>query len=439
MKSNHPNILFLLPDQHRFDWLGCFSGPVSTPNIDMLAGEGMAFNQAYTPSPMCGPARACLASGRSYRNCGVKSNEFNYPLSIPTYYQTLREKGYFTAGVGKFDLHKDISPSNLHWGSDGSRLINEWGFSAGIDCEGKIDGVNSFKFHGKPMGPYLSYLQQQGVLEIYLSEHENREAHSNAYTTALPDHAYCDNWVAERGLDLLDRAPTDRPWHMVVNFVGPHAPMDITETMRSKCNNMGIPQPHNPFMPAKENTGRARRNYAAMIENIDRLTGSFVEKVKNRGEYDNTVIVYASDHGDMLGDHGKWGKGTWRDPAVRIPLIVRNPFSSYGGLRSNALVSLHDLTATFLDFAGCSQLDDMDSISFRPLLDGKCTEHREVLISEFGDWSLVFDGRYKLVLDSKKENLLFDLKTDPLEDHNIASKHPDIITKLSKSAYSDKS
>jgi arylsulfatase A-like enzyme len=190
-------------------------------------------------------------------------------------------------------------------------------------------------------------------------------------------------------------------------------------------------------MPAKENTGRARRNYAAMIENIDRLTGRFVEKVKNRGEFDNTVIVYASDHGDMLGDHGKWGKGTWRDPAVRIPLIVRNPYSSHVGLRSDALVSLHDLTATFLDFAGCSQLDDMDSISLRPLLDGKCTEHREVLISEFRDWSLVFDGRYKLVLDSKKENLLFDLKTDPLEDHNIASKHPDIITKLSKSAYSD--
>ena len=439
MKSNHPNILFLLPDQHRADWLGCFSGPVDTPNIDMLASEGMAFNKAYTPSPMCGPARACLASGRSYRNCGVKSNEFNYPLSIPTYYQTLRKKGYFTAGVGKFDLHKDISPANLHWGSDGSRLVNEWGFSAGIDCEGKIDGVNSFKSHGKPMGPYLSYLQQQGVLEIYLKEHENRVANSNAYTTALPDHVYCDNWVAERGLDLLDRAPTDRPWHMVVNFVGPHAPMDITETMRSKCNNMVIPQPHNPIMSDVENTERSRRNYAAMIENIDRLTGSFVEKVKNRGEYDNTVIVYASDHGDMLGDHSKWGKGTWRDPAVRIPLIVRNPFSSYGGLRSNALVSLHDLTATFLDFAGCSQLDDMDSISLRPLLDGKCTEHREVLISEFGDWSLVFDGRYKLVLDSKKENLLFDLKTDPLEDHNIASKHPDIITKLSKSAYSDKS
>ena len=100
-------------------------------------------------------------------------------------------------------------------------------------------------------------------------------------------------------------------------------------------------------------------------------------------------------------------------------------------------MSLDDLTATFLDFAGCSQLDDMDSISLRPLLDGKCTEHREVLISEFRDWSLVFDGRYKLVLDSKKENLLFDLKTDPLEDHNIASKHPDIIAKLSKSAYSD--
>ncbi|HCU80676.1 MAG TPA: hypothetical protein DGN60_05880, partial [Chloroflexi bacterium] len=419
------------------DWLGCFSGPVDTPNIDMLADEGISFAKAYTPSPMCGPARACLASGRNYQNCGVNSNNFNYPLSIPTYYQTLREKGYFTAGVGKFDLHKDISPVNLDWGVDGSRLINEWGFSAGVDCEGKIDGVNSVKFHGRPMGPYLSYLQSQGVLDIYLSEHENRDAHSNAYTTALPDHLYCDNWIAECGLDLLDNVPTDRPWYMVVNFVGPHAPMDITETMRTACDNKVIPQPHNPNMSVIDNTQRARRNYAAMVENIDTLTGRFVRKVKERGEYDNTVIVYASDHGDMLGDHGKWGKGTWRDPSVRIPLIVKSPARSVSGLRSDALVSLHDLSATFLDFAGCSKLDNMDAVSMRPLLEGIRSGNREVLTSQFGDWNLVFDGRHKLITDTKKEKLLFDLENDPLEDQNIAAENSDLVTKLSRYSHID--
>ncbi len=434
MKSNQPNILLLLPDQHRSDWLGCCSGPVDTPNIDSLASEGMVFENAYTPSPLCGPARACLASGRNYRNCGVQSNEFNYPLRIPTYYQVLQKQGYYTVGVGKFDLHKDTSPDNLHWCIDGSRLISEWGFSAGIDCEGKMDGVNSYKFHGKPMGPYLSYLQEQGVLDIHLREHEHRAVHSNAYTTALPDHAYCDNWVAARGLELLDGAPSDRPWHMVVNFVGPHGPMDITQNMRDKCENIAIPTPHNPIVSEEESSKRARRNYAAMIENIDRLAGRFVEKVKRRGEYDNTVIVYASDHGDILGDHGKWGKGTWRDPAVRVPLIIRDPFTAHRGLRSGALVSLQDLAATFLDFAGCSKLAGMDSISLRGLLTDRCIEHREALVSELGDWKLVFDGKYKLVMRRGRNSLLFDLVADPFEDHDLGTKRNKLIAGLSRYA-----
>ena len=428
--SNRPNILLLLPDQHRADWLGCVLGPVDTPHIDSLSSEGVIFNNAYTPSPLCGPARACLASGRNYRSCGVKSNSVNYPLEVPTYYQVLRNNGYFTAGVGKFDLHKDISPSNLFWEVDGSRLITEWGFSAGIDCEGKIDGVNSYKFHGKAMGPYLSFLQNQGCLDIYLKEHEFHHTHSNAYTTALSDYAYCDNWIADRGLDLLDSIPNNKPWHMAVNFVGPHDPLDITESMLSKSKNMVLPQPYNPNNSDKEYAERARRNYAAMIENIDSLIGGFIEKLKQRGEYNNTVIVYTSDHGEMLGDHGKWGKSTWRNPSVRIPLMIRDPYSIQGGLRSDALVSLQDLTATFLDFADCSELANMDSLSLRSLLDGRYSQHRDYLISELADWKLVFDGRHKLVQDKGSEDLLFDLNTDPYEDDNIASKRPDIIENL---------
>ena len=431
MKANQPNILLLLPDQHRSDWIGCCSGPVCTPNIDGLASEGMVFDNAYTPSPLCGPARACLASGRNYGNCGVRSNEFNYPLSIPTYYQVLQKKGYFTVGVGKFDLHKDTSPDNLHWCLDGSRLINEWGFNAGIDCEGKMDGVNSYRFHGKPMGPYLSYLQEQGILDIHIREHDNRAMHSNAYTTALPDHAYCDNWVADQGLELLDGAPSDRPWHMVVNFVGPHSPMDVTQNMRAKWEDITIPAPHNPIVPEEESSQRARRNYAAMIENIDRLLGRFIEKVKRRGEYDNTVIVYASDHGDMLGDHGKWGKGTWRDPAVRVPLIIRDPLARHRGVRSGALVSLQDLAATFLDFAGCSKLAGMDSNSLRPLLTDERNTHRDALVSELGDWKLAFDGRYKLVVRSGRNSLLFDLEADRFEDNDMGTRRTELIAKLS--------
>jgi arylsulfatase A-like enzyme len=221
---------------------------------------------------------------------------------------------------------------------------------------------------------------------------------------------------------------------MVVNFVGPHGPMDITQNMRAECKDITIPIPHDPIVSEEESSKRARRNYGAMIENIDRLAGRFVEKVKRRGEYDNTVIVYASDHGDMLGDHGKWGKGTWRDPSVRVPLIIRDPFVRHRGVRSDALVSLQDLAATFLDFASCSKLAGMDSISLRPLLTDKCIEHREVLVSELGDWKLVFDGRYKLVVRSGRSSLLFDLEADRFEDHDIGSKRMELIADLSRYA-----
>ena len=138
--TGRPNILFLLPDQHRFDWLGTNPVlPLRTPNLDRLGAQGVRFARAITPSPLCAPARACLAAGREYDRCGVPNNKFDYPLSQPTYYQALRDAGYRVAGVGKFDLHK----ATLDWGLDGSRLIREWGFTEGIDNEGKMDAIAS--------------------------------------------------------------------------------------------------------------------------------------------------------------------------------------------------------------------------------------------------------------------------------------------------------
>ena len=119
MNTQKPNILFVLPDQHRPDWLGCNPDlPVRTPNLDRLARNGIRFTNAFTPSPLCSPARACLAAGRDYGRCGVRNNRQNTPLSLPTYYQALRDAGYEVAGVGKFDLHKP----DLDWGLEGFLL-----------------------------------------------------------------------------------------------------------------------------------------------------------------------------------------------------------------------------------------------------------------------------------------------------------------------------
>lgn len=121
--TRRPNILFLFPDQHRFDYLGVNPDvPVRTPNIDALARRGIRFDKVVCSSPLGAPSRACLASGRRYHRCGVAGNECDYPLEHPTYYQHLRDAGYHVCGVGKFDLHK----STLDWELDGTRLISDW-------------------------------------------------------------------------------------------------------------------------------------------------------------------------------------------------------------------------------------------------------------------------------------------------------------------------
>jgi arylsulfatase A-like enzyme len=433
MSEKPPNILFFLPDQHRPDWLGCHGSlPLRTPHIDALARRGVRFTRAYCPSPLCAPSRASLASGRRYGRCSVLDNGQNYPLPLPTYYQSLREIGYRVAGVGKFDLHKDVTdPQNLDWGLDGSRLLEEWGFTEGVDNEGKLDGSNSYRHWGAPRGPYLQFLADRGLAETYVREHETRARSFGAYVTALPDDAYCDNWISENGLRILDAFPQGTPWHLVINFTGPHSPMDVTEAMRRGWGDAPLPPAHDNERDDPDGVLRRRRYYAAMIENIDRQVGRFVDAVARRGELENTVLVYASDHGEMLGDHGRWGKGVWYEPSVGIPLIVAVP-GAQEGLVSDELVSLHDLAATFIDYAGSARLPEMDAISLRPLLEGRKARHRPYVTAGLQHWRMAVDGRFKLVTGAPGSPLLYDLTDDPWEDRNVAADHPAIVQRLSR-------
>ena len=434
MKSTQPNILFFLPDQHRPDWLGTNSSlPLRTPNLDRLCAAGVRFSNAFSPSPVCAPARACLASGMDYERCRVPSNKENYPTDLPTYYQRLRDAGYRVCGVGKFDLHKDLAspPAELDWHLDGSRSLEEWGFTEGIDNEGKLDGSASYRAAGKPKGPYLNYLHESGLAGTYCEEHAQRQKYRDAYVTALPEDAYCDNWLSENGLKFLRAFPANQPWHLVVNFTGPHNPMDVTAQMHDEWKDVAFPPPVENDQPdySAEDHQRNRQHYAAMIENIDRQVGRFIDAVRDRGELENTLIIYASDHGEMLGDHNRWGKSTWYTPSSGIPLIVAGP-GVQKGRTSHALVSLHDLTATLLDYARADTLPAMDSKSLRSVLESGKAEHRRHITCALNDWRMVFDGRYKLVIRKNQPDLLYDLHKDPNETQNLANLEPALVEAL---------
>jgi arylsulfatase A-like enzyme len=419
-----PNILLLLPDQWRPDWMPGQPGiPVRLPHIEQLMARGVRFLNAITPSPLCAPARACLASGKEYSRCGVASNQFDYPLTQPTYYQLLRDAGYHVMGCGKLDLHK----KTLDWGLDGRRLLREWGFSDGIDNAGKMDAVRSGL--PAPKDPYMKLLHDRGMAAVHVKDMRARKAHEGTYPTPLPDDLYCDNFITRNALTLLERAPRDQPWHLAVNFTGPHDPLDITSSMERTARDRTYPQPNRNTQAPPAHHVAVRQNYSAMCENIDRGIGQILAAVAARGELDNTLVVFSSDHGEMLGDHNRWGKHVPYQASAGIPLIIAG-LDVKPNRQSNALASLIDISATFLDYANAAKLPQMEARSLRPVLTGKTAKHRDFLVSALEEWKLVWDGRHKLIEGFHGETMLFDLEKDPFENRNLVTSEKELANRL---------
>lgn len=435
--AQRPNFLFLFPDQHRYDWCGLNRAlPVRTPNLDALARRGVEFTRAIVASPLCAPSRACLASGMEYERCGVINNGQNFPIGKLTYYRLLRDSGYHVIGCGKIDLHK----ASQTWGLDGKGSLDEWGFSDGIDNAGKHDATASGA--GTPMDPYMAMLHRRKLAAAHVEDFHRRKGYNATFPTPLPDDAYCDNWVAQNGLDLLKAAPRGKPWHLVINFTGPHPPMDITRRMDATCRGRDFPQPNGSTEYTAAEHVAIRQNYSAMIENIDRWTGTYIDELKRRGELENTVVVYSSDHGEMLGDHDRWGKTYPWAASVGVPLVAAGP-GIRNGVKTDALASHIDIGATFLDYAGVVKPREMDSRSLRAVLEGRAEKHRDVLLSGLNQWRMAWDGRYKLItgfdvssVRNQKEGpsnpapVLFDHDSDPLENRNIAGRSPGQVKRL---------
>ena len=383
-----PNILFFFPDQHRFDWTSMNPAlPDITPNLKKLAESGVYFSSALTPAPVCAPARACLASGKEYAKCRVASNGVPYPLDQTTFYSLLRKAGYHVLGCGKFDLDKP----GASWGTEGKHLrpgqpslLEAWGFTDGIDNAGKMDGVNAYRSSPRKPEPYFAFLESRGLAEAYLKNYKLLD-HDYPGDPVLPDDAYGDNWIAANGLGLIRSVPPGEPWFLQVNFNGPHSPMDVTKSMYERWKDAYFPGPVDAA--DGKNNAAQRRNYAAMINNIDRWLGVFREELRKRGELENTLIVYCSDHGEMLGDHGLGGKSQPYQPSACVPLVIAGP-GVRAGVTCGKPVETLDLTATFLDFAGTRRPDAMDSRSLRAFLERGDDLPRSFVTSSLGGWAL---------------------------------------------------
>ncbi len=441
MNAAGPNIIVIMSDHHRFDYMGC-SGPhsVRTPHLDRLAARGTRISRAYCNAPLCVPSRIAITSGRYAGNTGCFTNRHPADPNMPTFVHALRERGYHTAMVGKFHHHTHV------WDGDFSGHeadVHRLGFNCVHETSGKM-GSGSIGCECR----YTQFLRSRGLLEDYRAW-TGRFRQGNG--SMKPDEAWPwdadltqDAYIAEQACQFLARMSPDKPFYLHLGFVGPHDPYDAPRKYRDL------------YADTDQVSGRlqalggdAERNkwlaYAACITEVDDRIGRVMALLEEKGMLDNTVIVYTSDHGDNAGDHGFWGKINFYEGSVHVPFIAAGPGIREGAV-ADAIVELLDIGKTVCEWAGCNSHPFDQGISLAPLLKGLTRVHREDAYCEMGSDKMLFDGRYKLMYGDwtrdtrqvwnaapyhgpafgRPVNLppdrisLYDLQEDPSEKVNLA-------------------
>ena len=447
--KKRPNILLIMADQFRAGWLGCAGFPIQTPQIDRIAARGTRFTRASCVCPLCTPSRASLATGRYPRHTGVQVHDASLPLDAVTYYQLLRRGGYRVAAVGKTDLHKDLH----EYGERGDLpYMYHMGFTDLCETEGKMNAAWPAVREGKPgpAGPYQRLLAAAGKMEYltrdYLDRLKNRPPWYAA-PSVLPPELFHDRFVGERACAMLRGLPHDSPWHLFVSFVGPHDPWDPPQCYYDRYRDAHFPPSIPPDMDGKpewirkraarqtggmdaEGLENMKRHYAGSIAVIDEWVGRILDVLEERGEAEDTAVVFTADHGEMMGDLGLVQKSVMYEGALRIPLIVSLPGQEKA--ESGALAELPDLAPTFLELAGVRPPDLMDAVSLLPVLEGRAAELRPFQLSELSNCQMLFDGRYKWIRSWNDRDELYDLLEDPEERVNRIDSLPDVVRRMQK-------
>jgi len=439
VKHARPNVLFIMSDQHRHDYMGCAGADfLRTPNLDRLAARGVRFTRCTTNSPVCAPARIGLATGMQPVRHGALDNHAFLPFSARTYYQRLRDCGYRVGCVGKLDLAKP-DPYNGRFGD--RPCTYGWGFTHPEECEGKMHAG----MHDEPMGPYGFHLQKHGLFRAFREDYARRQR--EGWSTAcrdsvLPAEHFEDAYIGRRAAEWIEDVPDDFPWHYFVSFVGPHDPFDPPTEYADLYRNAPMPpaiRDEGDGKPGKtrrrmrnidpETVARTRRQYCAATHLIDDQIGRILAALESRDMLENTYVIYASDHGEMLADHGLYTKGVAYEASLRVPLIVAGP-GIEGGRVSDALIELIDVNPTICELAGLPAQEGIDARSFAPVLRGEVQEHRSDAVTALRHLRAIRTNRYKIIENYGDVDEPYDLAEDPQELSNVAPERPDVAREL---------
>jgi len=436
--SGIKNILLLFVDQQRQDCLGCYGNDVvKTPNIDRLAQNGIKFNNAYTPAPVCTPARTSLQCGRWPHNHGLIFNTGNYRtkggLNDPGpdtrfFSESLKENGWNLANIGKWHIG-----TNTNKPSD--RGYDEHPYYPGYGYPDKHKH-------------YVDYLKARGLSGFNLLEEKKDPTGYREYSGLQegPQSASIPSYLANQTIGALNGfTDSSDPFFAACNFWGPHAPYNITKKHYEMYRDADISVWPNFNCDLSDKPGVIRRygeywktgwfnednlseligEYYGYISLIDEEIGRILKTLEDSGELDSTLIVYSADHGSSVGSYNFWDKGFGMyDAITRIPMIISHPSIKRG--ESDAFITLNDLAPTFYEIGNAEIPENVDGRSLMPLINGTQNEIREdhIITEHFGHqvvfWQrMVRTPNFKYIYNPTSNDEFYDLDADPYEIVNI--------------------
>jgi arylsulfatase A-like enzyme len=427
-----PNILLITSDQMRYDAIGCNGNPlINTPNLDRLANRGINFNSAYSPDPICVPARACITTGLYPHKCtGIKDNGGAIKKGCPLLGEELNKRGYETYAMGKLHYLPYMPPGEERttYGIEHVELTESGRILKKYDPFGKLKGLED----------YIDYLNENNW-GGYTKAHGIGNNDVFAAASPIPEEHHVDKWVANRALHHMDqhmKNKKDKPFFMWASFPKPHSPYDPPHPYDMMYDPRDLPDPagdpeilksrgvdlihskHEEYMwdtlsPQAKKVIKA--HYYGLITFQDKQIGRLLDYIDMNDLDEDTIIIYAADHGDMLGDLGLYFKTCFYSGAVRIPFMLSYPKKIDPGITSGKLAGLQDILPTLLSLVGEPLVQETDGID----LSSKNSQ-REYYISQCDDdphqQYMVADKKYKYIYHQYAGvEELYDIENDPYD------------------------
>ena len=469
-RKKRPNILFLITDQQRADCMSALGHhTVKTPHLDRLASRGVLFTNAFTASQPCGPSRACIDTGRYIHANRSSWNEVSLPDDEITMGEYFSREGYRTAWVGKGYYVRDHYANR----SEINELLANIGQAVPIDTdrwyEGPPPGWDNWAFEmGGDKSIYSAYLREKGYQNTGAKTPDGELLHplefrACKYPLSIRAEDRRPAFLADRTMDFIRNAKSEeRPWLLQLNWTTPHYPVvapdpyhkmyDVSLVMLNRHQDEltdGHPL-HKVFrkesggqcLDDEELCGQFRATYYAMISEVDYQVGRLMDFLEQEGIDKETIIVFSSDHGEYAGDHWMQDKELWFDEAYRVPLIIADPSpeaNSTRGQKSEALVENIDILPTLMEATGMKVPHQIQGKSLMPMLHTGITP-KDWRTEVHADWDFRFywssrelglrpelcrmwmirDNDLKYVFFNALPDILYDLKNDPSEFHNLA-------------------